>query len=114
MSVHYWLSETRTERIQPYFPRSFGVLRGDDRRVRSGITDVLKRGLKWRDAPAEYGPPPNINLRIEAMMPIGLEMAFRKRELRPASLPRKTRNAKSPMVKRFIDNGIGTKTCLGE
>ncbi len=28
----------------------------DDRRVLSGIIHVLKRGLQWRDAPAEYGP----------------------------------------------------------
>ena len=56
MSDHYWLSETQIERIKPYFPRSHGVPRVDDRRVLSGIIHVLKRGLQWRDAPAEYGP----------------------------------------------------------
>lgn len=56
MSDHYWLSETQIERIKPYFPRSHGVPRVDDRRVVSGIIHVLKRGLQWRDAPAEYGP----------------------------------------------------------
>ena len=56
MSDHYWLSETQIERIKPYFPHSHGVPRVDDRRVLGGIIHVLKRGLQWRDAPAEYGP----------------------------------------------------------
>jgi transposase len=29
----------------------------DDRRVVSGILHVLKTGCRWRDVPAEYGPP---------------------------------------------------------
>jgi transposase len=56
MSDYYWLSKPQLERIKPYFPRSHGVPRVDDRRVLSGIIHVLKRGLQWRDAPAEYGP----------------------------------------------------------
>ena len=52
----YWLSEAQLKLIQPYFPPSRGVPRVDDRRVISGIIFVLKRGLQWRDAPAEYGP----------------------------------------------------------
>ncbi len=56
MSEYYWLSEDQINRIKPYFPRSHGVPRVDDRRVLSGIIHVLKRGLQWRDAPSEYGP----------------------------------------------------------
>ena len=56
MSDHYWLSEAQLNRIKPYFPRSHGVPRVDDRRVLSGIIHVLKRGLQWRDVPNEYGP----------------------------------------------------------
>lgn len=56
MSDHFWLSEEQLARIEPYFPLSHGVPRVDDRRVLSGIIHVLKRGLQWRDAPAEYGP----------------------------------------------------------
>ncbi len=56
MPDQYWLSEAQINRIKPYFPRSHGVPRVDDRRVLSGIIHVLKRGLQWRDAPAEYGP----------------------------------------------------------
>jgi putative transposase len=28
----------------------------DDQRVVSGILHVIRNGLRWRDAPAEYGP----------------------------------------------------------
>ena len=53
MSDHYWLSEAQLNRIKPYFPRSHGVPRVDERRVLSGVIHVLKRGLQWRDAPDE-------------------------------------------------------------
>ena len=43
-------------RIEPFFPRSHGVPRVDDRRVLSGILFVIRNGLRWRDAPAAYGP----------------------------------------------------------
>ena len=52
MSDHYWISE----RIKPYFPRPHGRPRVDDRRVISGIIHVIRNGLRWRDAPAVYGP----------------------------------------------------------
>ncbi len=44
------------ERIRPFFPLSHGVPRVDDRRVLSGIIFVNRNGLRWRDAPADYGP----------------------------------------------------------
>ena len=56
MSDHFWLTEEQMARIAPYFPKSRGRPRSDDRRVLSGIIHVLQRGLQWRDAPAEYGP----------------------------------------------------------
>jgi len=56
MSDLFWLSEDQLERIKPYFPHPHGVPRVDDRRVMSGIIFVLKNGLRWRDAPREYGP----------------------------------------------------------
>ena len=51
-----WLSDDQLNRIQPYFPRSHGVPRVDDHRVVSGIVFVIRNGLRWRDAPKEYGP----------------------------------------------------------
>ena len=56
MSNLYWLSEAQMDRQRPYFPKSHGVPRVDDRRVLSGIIFINRNGLRWRDAPAEYGP----------------------------------------------------------
>ena len=52
----FWLSQAQVRRIQPYFPLSHGVPRVDDQRVVSGILHVIRNGLRWRDAPAVYGP----------------------------------------------------------
>ena len=43
-------------RIEPFFPRSRGLPRVDDRRVISGIIYVIRHGLQWKDAPRGYGP----------------------------------------------------------
>ena len=50
------LSEAQLRRIEHCFPLSRGVARVDDRRVLSGILYVIRNGLRWRDAPAAYGP----------------------------------------------------------
>ena len=55
MRTLFYLSESQLERIKPFFPRSHGAPRVDDRRVVSGIIYVIKHGLQWKDAPDEYG-----------------------------------------------------------
>jgi transposase len=57
MSDLYWLTDEQMARLVPFFPKSHGRPRVDDRRVLSGIIFVNRNGLRWRDAPAEYGPP---------------------------------------------------------
>ncbi len=64
MSDLIWLSEAQMRRIEPYFPLSHGVPRVDDRRIISGIIFVIRNGLRWRDAPAEYGPAKTIYNRF--------------------------------------------------
>ncbi|WP_408872004.1 IS5 family transposase, partial [Gluconobacter oxydans] len=56
MSDLYWLTEEQMDRLRPFFPKSHGKPRVDDRRVLSGIIFVNRNGLRWRDAPREYGP----------------------------------------------------------
>ena len=56
MSDLFWLSDRQFARMRPYFPLSHGIPRTDDRGVLSGIIHVIRNGLRWRDAPAEYGP----------------------------------------------------------
>ena len=58
------LSEAQMRRIEPYFPLSHGIARVDDRRVISGIVFVIRNGLRWRDAPREYGPHKTIYNRV--------------------------------------------------
>ena len=56
MSDLYWLTDEQMARLRPYFPKSHGKPRVDDRRVLSGIVFVNRNGLGWRDAPIVYGP----------------------------------------------------------
>ncbi len=56
MSDQFWLTKAQLKRIEPLFPRTRGIPRADDRRVVSGIVHVIRNGLRWRDAPAVYGP----------------------------------------------------------
>ena len=57
MSDLFWLTDEQMARLQPFFPKSHGRPRVDDRRVLSGIIFINRNGLRWRDAPREYGPP---------------------------------------------------------
>ena len=62
---HFWLSEEQFARLKPLLPtKTRGVKRVDDRRVISGIVHVLRNGLRWRDAPPEYGPHKTLYNRL--------------------------------------------------
>ena len=56
MSNLFWLTDAQMARLRPYFPKSHGKPRVDDRRVLSGIILINRNGLRWCDAPKEYGP----------------------------------------------------------
>ena len=56
MSDLFLLSRAQMRRIEPFFPRSRGLPRVDDRRVVSGIIYVIRHGLQWKDAPRGYRP----------------------------------------------------------
>jgi transposase len=54
MSNLHWLSEDQMSRLRPYFPKSHGVPRVDDRRVLSGIIFINRNGVhdvsgRWPD-----------------------------------------------------------------
>jgi transposase len=54
---YFWLSEAQFARVAPHLPTDTrGKPRVDDRRVISGIVQVLKSGGRWVDAPSVYGP----------------------------------------------------------
>lgn len=53
----FWLADAQFSKIDPHLPTDTrGKARVDDRRVISGIVQVLKSGGRWVDAPSEYGP----------------------------------------------------------
>ncbi len=56
MTRLYYLTQEQLKKIRPYFPLSHGIARVDDRKVISGIIYVIRYGLRWKDAPREYGP----------------------------------------------------------
>ena len=68
----FLLSEAQMRRIEPFFPLSHGIARVDDRRVISGIIYVIKNGLRWRDAPREYGPHKTIYNRFVRWSRLGV------------------------------------------
>ncbi len=72
MADFRWLSEAQMRRIEPYFPLPHGIPRVDDRRVISGIIFVIRNGLRWRDAPAEYGPHKTIYNRFVRWSRLGV------------------------------------------
>ena len=53
----FWLTDGQMERLKPFFPKSHGKPRVDDRRVLSGMIFINRNGSRWCDAPREYGPP---------------------------------------------------------
>jgi putative transposase len=65
LSEVWLLSEAQMRRIEPYFPLSHGIPRVDDRRIVSGIIFVIRNGLRWRDAPAAYGPHKPVSSAVE-------------------------------------------------
>lgn len=72
MSDLFLLSVAQMSKIEPFFPRSHGVPRVDDRRVISGIVYVLKHGLQWKDAPQAYGPHKTLYNRFRRWTEMGV------------------------------------------
>jgi transposase len=68
----YWLTDEQMERLRPFFPKSHGRPRVDDRRVLSGIIFVNRNGLRWRDAPSEHGPPKTLYNRWKRWSGMGV------------------------------------------
>ncbi len=67
-----WLSKAQMLRVEPYFLLSHDAQRADDRRVISGIVFVIRNGLRWRDAPKDYGPHKTISNRLTRWSRLGV------------------------------------------
>lgn len=72
MSNLYWLSDDQMLRFIPYFPKSRGKARVGDKRVLSGAIFINRNGLRWCDAPAEYGLPKALYTRWTRWSELGV------------------------------------------
>ena len=113
MSDLFWLTDEQMARLQPYFPKSHGRERVDDRRVLSGIIFVNRNGLRWRDAPREYGPAKTLYNRWKRWSDKGIFLLMMDVLATPQAPERKTimidatylkahRTASSLRVKRGV------------
>ena len=83
MKEVFYLSREQMKQITPYFPKSRGVSRVDDRKIISAIIYVIKNGLQWKDAPREYGPHKTLYNRFIRWSRAGVFVELAKKE--PAS-----------------------------
>ena len=67
MSELFWLSDAQMERLKPFFPKSRGKPRVDDRRVLSGIIFIQRNGLMWKHAPQGLRSSEDTLQSLEAM-----------------------------------------------
>ena len=65
MSDLYWLTDEQMARLSPYFPKSHGKPRVDDRRALRAIPFVTLNGPPWAGAPREYRPP-KMRMRVSS------------------------------------------------
>ena len=72
MSSLYWLNEDQMIWLRPFFPKSRGKPRVDDRGVLSGIIFINRNGLRWCDAPLEYGPAKTLYNRWKRWSDMGV------------------------------------------
>jgi transposase len=72
MSDQFWPTKAQLKRIEPFFSRTRGIPRVDDRRVVSGIVHVIRNGLRWRDALAVYGPQKTLYNRFVRWSRMGI------------------------------------------
>ncbi len=68
MSDLFWLTDEQMAKLSPFFPKSHGKPRVDDRRVLSGIIFINRNGLRWRDAPEAYGPHKTLYSRWKRLL----------------------------------------------
>ena len=90
MSNLFWLTEAQMARLEPFFPKSHGKPRVDDRRVLSGIVFINRNGLRWCDAPKEYDPPKTLYHRWKRWSDKGVFVRMMEGLAAPQAPDRKT------------------------
>jgi transposase len=75
-------------RLRPFFPKSHGKPRVDDRRALSGIIFINRNGLRWSDALKEYGLPKTLYNRWKRWGDIGVFATMMKGLAAEATVPK--------------------------
>lgn len=112
MSDLFWISDAQMARLGPFFPKSHGKPRVDDRRVLSGIFFINHNGLQWRKAPAAYGSQKTLYNRWKRLCDKGistktmLKRVKEKLDLRPERLSADTACGTGPLLGWLVDRKI--------
>ena len=104
MSNLFWLTEAQMARLQPFFPKSHGRPRVDDRRVLSGIIFINRNGLRWCDAPKEYGPAKTLYNRWKRWGDKGLFARMMEGLASEAATPKTVMIDVEPAVRHWSEN----------
>ena len=75
MSDLFWLTEPQMERQHPFFPKSHGRPRVDDRRELSGVIFIIRNGLRWRDGVVGGR---GRNTALESRYPVSIKPAWKR------------------------------------
>lgn len=107
MSDLFWLTGEQMAKLSPFFPKSHGEPRVDDRRVLSGIILFNRNGLRWRDAPMQYSPHETLCSRwsengIFARMMAGLAAEHGEKASQAYCLARETTQRALPIIEAAI------------
>ena len=85
MSHLFWLDHDHLNHIKQLFARPRVVARSDARRGLSGIIHVIRNGLRWRDAPAGYGPHKTLYNRFVRSSRLGVFACIFRELAQPGS-----------------------------
>lgn len=72
MSNLSWPTDAQMERLRPFFPKSHGRPRVDDRRGPGGTILIHRSGLRWCDTPREHGRPKTLYNRWKRWGDLGV------------------------------------------
>ena len=69
---YFCLRHNRWQRERRFFPYATVYRRWDDRRVISGIIDVIRDGLRWKEAAKADGPDKTLDNRVVRWRRLGV------------------------------------------
>lgn len=106
MSGLVWLTDAQMARFRPFLPKSHGVPRVDDWRVLSGTIFINRNGLRWCDAPRDYGPPKTLYNRWKRWGDMGVFARIMEVLASEAAVPKSVPQGDQPVVKKATRGAV--------